>query len=210
MNPALDGPRARWDAAIQAPYSQDNKSRLYGAPTSPCANVHSTVDELLLEAFRHNAWATRRLLQFCRDLKPEQLTATAPGAFGTVVGTFNHLIYSDAGYLPRPKIKRPAWSDEEVEILDLGELEARVDETARLWEQYLADPLDATHRLSLDKGAYEAESSVPVVQALHHGNVHREQICSILTRLGLEPPDIQVWAYAEAAGRAREVTRPAR
>ncbi len=43
-----------------------------------------------------------------------------------------------------------------------------------------------------------------VVQALHHGNAHREQICAILTGLGIEPPDIQVWAYAEATGHARE------
>jgi len=35
--------------------------------------------------------------------------------------------------------------------------------------------------------------------------VHREQICSILTALGLEPPDLQVWAYAEATGHSREV-----
>jgi hypothetical protein len=31
---------------------------------------------------------------------------------------------------------------------------------------------------------------VLVVQALHHGNAHREQISSILTGFGIEPPDI--------------------
>ena len=43
-----------------------------------------------------------------------------------------------------------------------------------------------------------------VIQALHHGNAHREQICVVLTGLGIEPPDIQAWAYAEATGHARE------
>lgn len=163
------------------------------------------MDELLLEAFRHNAWATKRLLSSCHALPPDKLMATAPGTYGSILATFNHLIYADANYLPRPRINRPAWSANEQDVSDFGELEARVDETARLWEQYLVDPLDSKHVLILDQGAYEAESSVPIVQALHHANVHREQICSILTGLGIEPPDIQVWAYAEATGHAREV-----
>ena len=108
--------------------------------------------------------------------------------------------------MPRAKVTRPAWAEgDESDVSDLNELEARVEEAARLWEQYLADPLDARYKVSLDQGAYEAESFVPIAQALHHGSVHREQICSILTALGLEPPDLQVWAYAEATGHAREV-----
>jgi len=164
------------------------------------------MDELLLEAFRHNAWATKRLLEFCHALPPDQLNATATGTYGTIISTFNHLIYADAGYLPRARVTRPAWAEgDESDVGDLSELEARADETARLWEHYLADPLDARYKLSLDQGAYEAESFVPIAQALHHGSVHREQICSILTTLGLEPPDLQVWAYAEATGHAREL-----
>jgi uncharacterized damage-inducible protein DinB len=164
------------------------------------------MDELLLEAFRHNSWATKRLLGFCRELAPNQLNATATGTYGSIISTFNHLIYAEAGYLPRAKVTRPAWANgDESDVSDLEELEGRVDETARLWEQYLSDPLDARYKVSLDEGAYEAESFVPIVQALHHGNVHREQVCSILTALGVEPPDLQVWAYAEATGHAREV-----
>ena len=163
------------------------------------------MDALLLEAFRHNSWATRRLLDFCRRLTPDQLTATPPGTYGTVIATLNHLVYSDVNYLPRPRIERPDWSREEREVTDLERLEAMVDETAALWERYLADPLDADYKLALDEGAYEAESFVPVIQALHHGNAHREQICAIITALGIEPPDVQAWAYAQATGHAREV-----
>jgi hypothetical protein len=90
-------------------------------------------------------------------------------------------------------------------VKGLNELEARVDETALLWETYLADPLDVAHLLSLDEGAYQAQASVPIVQALHHGNAHREQVCSVLTRIAIDPPDLQAWAWAEATGRAHEV-----
>ncbi|HEV2218443.1 MAG TPA: DinB family protein [Candidatus Dormibacteraeota bacterium] len=164
------------------------------------------MDELLLEAFRHNSWATRRLLEFCGTIPQDQLNASAPGTFGSIISTFNHVIYAHAGYLPRARITRPAWAEgDEVDVTDLKELQDRVDETELLWERYLADPLDARFKLTLDQGAYEAESFVPIVQALHHGDVHREQICSVLTSLGIEPPDLQVWAYAEATGHAREV-----
>jgi uncharacterized damage-inducible protein DinB len=162
-------------------------------------------DELLGEAFQHNAWASKRLIAFCRELPPEQLASKTLGTYGTILETLNHLIAAEAGYLPRIKVKRPDWAGDDSDVRGLEELEARVDEIARLWELYLSDPLDARHLLSLDEGAYQAQSSIPIVQALHHGNVHREQVCAILTSLGIEPPDLQAWAWGEATGRAREL-----
>ena len=167
------------------------------------------MDDLLREAFRHNAWANKRLIAFCRDLAPEQLAATATGTYGSILEILNHVIAADAGYLPRLKVKRPDWAGNDQDIKGLDELDARVDETTPLWETYLADPLGAEQLLSLDEGAYEARASVPIVQALHHANSHREQVCSILTGLGIQPPDLQAWAWAEATGRARELGPPA-
>jgi uncharacterized damage-inducible protein DinB len=163
------------------------------------------VDELLHEAFRHNAWASKRLIAFCRDLPPERLAATTQGVYGSILETLNHLIAAEAGYLPRVKVNRPAWAGDDSDLRGLDELAARVDEIARLWEVYLSDPLDARQPLLLDEGAYQAQSSIPIVQALHHGNVHREQVCAILTSLGIVPPDLQAWAWGEATGRAREL-----
>jgi uncharacterized damage-inducible protein DinB len=100
--------------------------------------------------------------------------------------------------------QRPDWVENGEDTADLDELERRAEENAEVWERFLSQPLEATKRIILDQGAYEAEQSVLVVQALHHGNAHREQICAVLTSLGVEPPDIQAWAYAEATGDARE------
>jgi uncharacterized damage-inducible protein DinB len=122
------------------------------------------VDEVLLEAFRHNAWANKQLL------------ARRPTRMG------------------RQRRRRRS----------LDELERRADENAQVWERFLSQPLGATTLIILDQGAYEAEQSVLVVQAFHHGNAHREQICAIMTSLGVQPPDIQAWSYAEATGHARE------
>jgi hypothetical protein len=40
-------------------------------------------------------------------------------------------------------------------------------------------------------------------KVVHHGTDHRSQVCTALTSLGVEPPDIDVWAYAREFGRER-------
>jgi uncharacterized damage-inducible protein DinB len=162
------------------------------------------MNEALLDTFRHNSWATRQLLAACRGLSQEQLTSPATGSFGGILTTFNHIILSDAGYARRLSGSAPAWAVDRDESADLDQLDARVEETARIWEQFLAAPIDAERVLILNEGAYEAHAGVLIAQALHHGNAHREQICAILTSFGLEPPDIQAWTYGEATGRGRE------
>lgn len=57
------------------------------------------MNELLLDAFRHNSWATKELLAICRNLTPEQLHSEANGSFGDILDTLNHIIVSDARYL---------------------------------------------------------------------------------------------------------------
>jgi uncharacterized damage-inducible protein DinB len=161
--------------------------------------------EILLEGFRHHAWANEQLLAACRGLPHEQLTlpGTAAGTDRGILAIFNHITQTDRGYASR-RGERPDWAENEEDTTDLDELERRAHENAEVWARFLAQPLDASKLVILDQGAYEAEQSVLVVQALHHGNAHREQICAILTGLGIEPPDLQAWAYAEATGHARE------
>jgi uncharacterized damage-inducible protein DinB len=163
------------------------------------------VNEILLEAFRHHAWATKELLAACRGLTQEQLTfpGTATGTERGILAIFNHVIQSDRGYAAR-RGDRPTWVDNEEDTDDLDELERRTHENAQVWERFLSAPIEATNLIILDQGAYEAEQSVLVAQALHHGNAHREQISAIMTGLGIDPPDIQAWSYAEATGHARE------
>lgn len=167
----------------------------------------------LLEAFRHNAWANMQLLQFCRDLPGEQLTTPGLGTYGGILETFNHIVLADARYLRRLAGSAPHWVDSEggsdpgdvdPESLDIDELLSKVEQTEKLWEELLSEPLDAERVIILDQGAYEAHAGVLVAQALHHGNAHREQICATLTAAGMQPPDVQAWAYADATGRGGE------
>lgn len=162
------------------------------------------MNEVLREAFRHNAWATKFLLDFCRDLSEEQLSSATTGTYGNILETFNHMIAADAAYLRRLSGgEGPAWIDGD-ETDDFDVLTQWAGETASRWEEYLSQPIDAEKVYQVDDGAYEVRAGVIVAQALHHGNHHREQICAILTSLGLEPPDVQAWEYAWKTGRIWE------
>jgi len=161
------------------------------------------VNEALLEAFRHNGWATRQLLAACRGLSEEQLTSPSTGTFGGILATFNHIVRSDGRYLRRMAGSAPSWVDSD-ESADLDQLDARVEEAQQLWEQLLSEPVDAERVILVGEGASGVRAGVIVAQALHHGNAHREQICAILTGLGIEPPDVQAWGYALATGRLWE------
>jgi uncharacterized damage-inducible protein DinB len=170
---------------------------------------------------RHNLWASRTLLEVCRSLTDEQLTAPAVAAYGSILETLNHLVYSEGGYLsslggPRTTwveaiqdalAEHPApWSDDEVRepIVPLDELALRLDELERLWESFLAgEEFDAERLCVLDLGTYECPAGIVMAQVFHHGSLHREQVCAMLTSLGVEPPDLQPWEFADSTGISR-------
>jgi len=167
------------------------------------------VNGALEEAFRAHAWATRRLIEFCQDLTPELLAAGRNDATGwSILQTLTHLVSADGYYVGtldgsgRPV---PKWNDDHDPPWDLDALRERSARLAGLWEAYLKSADDAERLVLLDAGTFECRAGVIVAHALHHGDLHREQVCSILRRLGLEPPDLQPWEYALDNARARFV-----
>ena len=162
------------------------------------------MNQVLQEAFRHGAWATRTLVAACRNLSSEQLKRPVRG-YGSVIATLHHVVLCDAGYAAILTGMRPAWAKDGNETGDLDQVAGRADETARLWERFLAEPIDAERLLRLDGGTYECRASLVIAQALHHVAAHREQIRAALPDLGVKPPDLQPWAYADESGRSRWV-----
>jgi uncharacterized damage-inducible protein DinB len=163
------------------------------------------VNEQLLDSFRHNSWATRQLVQFCRPLTDEQLTTRGVGTFGGILATLNHIIQCDGSYVRRLARVDLDWADAD-DTPDFDQLEAWVDEAALLWEKVLAEPIDTEQVIVVDNGANATRSGIFFAQAINHANHHREQVCAILTGFGIEPPDIQAWEYAWHTGRIWELT----
>lgn len=160
------------------------------------------MNELLLDAFRHSAWAKKKLIAACGSLSAEELGRPAPGSFGSILATLNHLVITDANYIACLDDGPPAWLDEEA-ANDLSKLLTLAEEASDRWQRFLREPVNGERIVTLDKGAYETHAGVVVVQALHHVSIHGEQVCASLTALGVEPPDVQPWALADDTGRSR-------
>ncbi len=165
---------------------------------------------LLADAFAHHVWATLRLIDVCRTLRPEQLATTVPGTYGSILDTLRHLVGADASYLATLTEGRVARIDEAA--MDLDELRAVMVANGAAWSSFLAagdlDPEQIVARRRDDGSEARATLGVRLAQALHHGTDHRSQVCTALTQLGFEPPAIDVWDYAEAHGRFVEVPPP--
>jgi len=160
------------------------------------------MSDVLIDAFRHKAWALKTLIAACEGLSVEELNGPGP-VVGSILATLNHLVLSDAGYVASLGGGRASWARAGGETDDLHELAARVEESHGRWERLIADRLDGERLVYLDQGAYETHASVVVVQALHHVAAHGEQVRAGLKVLGFEPPDVQPWALADATARSR-------
>jgi uncharacterized damage-inducible protein DinB len=56
-----------------------------------------------------------------------------------------------------------------------------------------------------DGWEFHAPVGLRLAQVVHHGTDHRSQVCTGLATLGVEPPEIDLWAYGEATGRTKGV-----
>ena len=163
---------------------------------------------LLTDAFAHHTWATLQLIDACDALTPEQLETAVPGTYGSIIKTMQHTVGSDSYYLWRLGGVDEPIPDGDEERMDLAALRTAMERHAGAWPRVLAgdpDP-DETVIVRRDDGSeYHAANGIRLAQALHHGTDHRSQIATALTTLGIEPPGLDVWDYAQANGRASEI-----
>ena len=161
---------------------------------------------LLDDAFAHHVWATVRLLDACAELTTDQLDASVPGTFGSIIETLRHTVGADCWYLHRLTGEAHDPIDE-----DGADLAALRDETDRHGGEWLAllaagqDPDDVVSVHRDDGSATHAPRGIRLAQALHHGTDHRSQVCTALTALGIVPPDVDAWAFGVIVGRVTEV-----
>jgi uncharacterized damage-inducible protein DinB len=161
---------------------------------------------LLEDAFAHHVWATMRLIDACLVLSPEQLETGVPGTYGSILDTTRHLVGADSSYLFVTSGERTQLIDEDQ--MGLPELRAAMESNGSEWSRLLAEDLDpdvVLHRRRDDGSQTHAPLGIRLAQVLHHGTDHRSQICTALTTLGVEPPEIDVWDFGFQDGRVVEV-----
>jgi uncharacterized damage-inducible protein DinB len=156
----------------------------------------------LRDIFRHNAWANHRLLGFLGSLPDEQLNATSTAVYGGVLATMHHLIAGEAAYWSFFGGKMPYWFVPESEPAALQQIQMWERDIGLSWEQLPLDDIDAAtvvERTRGDGSTVRLRAGVVLAQAIHHGNVHREQVSHILTDLKIDVPDLSLYAFAREA-----------
>lgn len=150
------------------------------------------MENFLVKLFEHNNWANLQILQACSALSDEQLDAEPQSATeGTIRSTLSHLVTSQRGYLALltlPVGERPTTP------LVFGELEESARVSGEGFVALLQDGNVPTTRLQTRDGYY-VEPWVVMLQVINHATEHREQIKSMLSALGLTPPDIDGWDF---------------
>ena len=167
---------------------------------------------LLADAFDHHVWATLQVLDLLAPLTEEQLGTKVPGTYGTILDTARHLVGSDRWYL---FVQTGGKVDQiEEDTMDIAGLRAAMEPNAAHWRAILdanPDP-DADVTYTRDDGSRaHATWGVRLAQVIDHGTDHRSQLFTALTTLGIEPPEIDVWAWAMTVGKHSidEVPTPA-
>ena len=151
----------------------------------------------LSEAFQHHVWATEQLLAHLRKLPKEALRATSPGVYGEVLATISHLLFADSRYLRYLEGTPPPPKTAPDPIRNLDELDEALRDQAVRWRVVLAraGELDITLPARGNRPLLPHATNLLFAQALHHGNDHRTQICTILSSNGYDVPDLDVWRY---------------
>jgi uncharacterized damage-inducible protein DinB len=134
---------------------------------------------ILDDAYKHHIWATERILNACSGLSAAQLNAPCLGTYGSILDTLRHTVESDRWYAKRFPTGEHLPGIEDDNQMTFAEMRMAMDANGEAWLKLLETDLD-----------------------------HRSQICTALTSIGIEPPEIDVWAYADAAGRQWDVPAP--
>ncbi len=152
--------------------------------------------DTLTTLFSHHLWANLRLLERCADLTPDQMEATMVGAYGSIYETLEHIVRSEKSYFTRISTGQPYRRPENPPRMAVADMIDSMRETGTgLIEWASKVQVEETVEVDWDGTPRGVPKTILLTQALFHAAEHREQIKSIMTQIGIEPPDLQGWEF---------------
>jgi len=150
-------------------------------------------ENILARLFEHDNWANLQIIEACSALSAEQLDAEPQSATkGSIRGTMSHLVASQRGYLALLTLPVEARPTAPLAFEELQE-SARISGEGLL---SLAKDESTISKIQLQtRDGFYVEPWVVMLQIINHATEHREQIKSMLSSLGLTPPEIDGWDF---------------
>jgi len=152
--------------------------------------------DIITTIFNHNLWANVRLLKFCAGLTGEQLETAIPGSAGSIRETLAHIVIAEQSYFSRISTGQRLSRPENAPSLTIAEMIESAQTTGQgliAW----ATKVQAADVVEIDWDGVmrDVPKAIILTQAINHAAEHREQVKATLTHLGIEPPNVQGWAY---------------
>jgi uncharacterized damage-inducible protein DinB len=150
-------------------------------------------ENILARLFEHNNWANEQIMKACTALTDEQLDAPPQSATeGSIRDTLNHLVSAEYGYLRI--LTLPLEQRNNRVTLEYSELQKSLKHSGEALLKLVQDGTYPTSSL-VTRDEYYVEPWVILLQIINHATEHREQIKSMLTAMGITPPNIDGWDY---------------
>jgi uncharacterized damage-inducible protein DinB len=151
---------------------------------------------------RYSTWASRKVLDAARQLKPEDLARPVGISHNSILGTLAHIQFADW-----------IWYTRVVEPIDKPEgtleaIEKTWPEIHRRWEAWADSAADADldrvlHYKAMDGRAYQSKVWQIVLHVVNHATLHRGQVVGMIRQLGVAPPGTDLmYYYRELDGEA--------
>lgn len=151
------------------------------------------------EFFQYNHWANQELMTICMGLSDDILTASIPGAYGSIRDTFAHILKAEMSFLkrihgtsPEPGFK---WEDNpglsQMMAFETSLTEALLDTLQRV-------PATRNVHEEGDGWTFDYQARLIFMSVVYHGIAHRTDITTILNNKGFSLPELDVWGYQAA------------
>ena len=155
--------------------------------------------EPLVDLFRHHLWANLLLLDGCERLTDAQFDATVHGTFGSIRATLSHLAGAEESYVARLTGERFTDALREEDAVDIAELRTHLRRSGKSLIQVAQRVGEISHiRVAWGGNVWQVPPGIILAQAINHATEHRAQINTIITQQGIEPPEVDGWAYVVA------------
>jgi uncharacterized damage-inducible protein DinB len=148
--------------------------------------------ELIHNLYEYNTWANARILETPAQLRPEQLHAETNSSFGSVHGTFAHILEAQWTWLQRWQEYSPSAPPEPQSFPDLNHLRTRWDEVERATQHFVARCTEADLAHDITYRNYQNEPwTYPLWQQMlhqvNHATQHRSEVALVLSAWGFSP-----------------------
>jgi uncharacterized damage-inducible protein DinB len=153
----------------------------------------------MMEFFLYNHWANQALMGICISLSDEIITASIPGAYGSIRDTFAHILKAQISFLkrihgvyPEPDFK---WEDNP-SLPQMMAYEAAL--SIALLDTLQRVPATQNVHEEGDGWTFDYQARLILMSVVYHGIAHRTDITTVLNDKGISLPELDVWGYQSA------------